>query len=155
MTNKAFQVEIDERVSEDAIRISTGLENLALMAADSCDFTELFSNAISLLYQQLPNGVRNYGGKNPRIGKIYADNNSGNPGKLDLMFTHSGYKHSYLRLVQINIAEIDLRFRTAELEWKPGHYRRKNRIQVPAQLRRDSEFILPRLGLNLKGPSNQ
>jgi len=154
MANKKLgPIEVDERVFGDAKQIVRGLENLAGIAADRCDLIELFSNAIVLLFQQLPNGDKNYCGEIPRIGIISADNHWDIPGRLDLMYTHSGYRASHRQFVQYSIAQIDLRSRTAELEWKPGQYRRRKSYHIPAVVRRDTEYILQRLGLRLSGPN--
>jgi len=149
---KLGPIVVDERVCEDTENIVTGLENLAKIASDSLDLREIISNAISLLFEQLPNGDKNYGQENPRIGRVYTDNRHEVSGRLDLLYTDSGYRESHCKFIQVDIARINLRTRTAELEWKPGQYRRRKSYQIPAVVRRDSEYVLKRLGLSLSGP---
>jgi len=159
-------LKIDERVFNP--EVVEGLEKLMDEAANAIDFYEIFSNTIPLLYELIPRGKQNYGKviprafrkkpkvykKDPRIGEIYTEMSTDYPEVIDLIFKSSRDDKKHNRLCSYEVAHINLRTRTAGLEWKPGDYRGNYLYNIPQVLRRDTEFILKKLGFKLSGPIN-
>ena len=145
--SRTYRLGIDNKVLEEADLTGQGIQELFRMAEKAFYLEELFAKAIPLMYQLRPNGNENYTDKNSKIGEIYVWKNHDYPNNLDLLFSCSGFYNPGNRFLLLDIARIDLRKRTAKLEWKPGDRRPKKHFDIPTPLRIDTEFILPRLGL--------
>lgn len=141
-----------ELIAEDSLgsvpeTLQNCLQTLSCWAADSFDLEELLSESVRLLYNSLPNGQENYGGKNPRIGKVFMDRHNTRNGKMILDWSVSDQYYEKWRYVQKSIAVVDLRQKTYWPEWGDSKNRDEEFWQTPNTLMEDTEKVMEKLGL--------
>jgi hypothetical protein len=149
MGKRIVHVEIDERTFAGVDGLNSGLRGLAEKAADSCDFEDILNNALRLLYQNLPEGQKNYSIEKPLIGHVWLCRfNNNSFGCADITYNPSGKYEEKFRYVQRGIGIVNLRERTYTSSWEKGNYD-EDYDQIPRTLMIDTEKVMEE-GLGLK-----
>jgi hypothetical protein len=145
---REVRVPFDERSLVHADGLNSALRYFAVQEADSHDLEDILNDSMQSHYKAQPNGETNYGGKTPKIGRVFLCRfNNRNTGKANIEYSPSKEVEDITGgYVGATIGVINLREKTWLGNWEEGKFDEKYH-QIPTVLMENTERVMKALGL--------